>query len=170
MALAFGIAGSGWAAAAPSAAENSSPSHSKTHTSSHHSWFEVGKASWYGGKFNGRRTALGERFDMNALTCAHRTLPLGSWLRVTNLRNKRSTFVRINDRGPVSESLMVDLSYAAARKLGISGLGTVKIEKVSRETVLREKPAPARKLQAPLFELASNAEGVPILPPAIADR
>lgn len=68
---------------------------------------------------------------MNAFTCAHRTLPLGSWIRVTNLRNHRSTFVRVNDRGPVPTSRILDLSYAAARKLGVSGLAEVKIEPVT---------------------------------------
>ena len=96
-----------------------------------HRWFEIGKASWYGGSFNGRKTADGERFDMNALTCAHRSLPLGSWVRVTNLHNKKAVFLRVNDRGPMAENLIVDLSYAAAQRLGISGLGKVKIEQVS---------------------------------------
>jgi len=68
---------------------------------------------------------------MNALTCAHRSLPLGSWVRVTNLHNKKAVLLRVNDRGPMAESLIVDLSYAAAQKLGINGLGSVKIEKVS---------------------------------------
>ena len=95
-----------------------------------HRWFQIGRASWYGGKFQGHRTATGERFDMNALTCAHRTLPLGSWVRVTNLHNQKTTFLRVNDRGPVAGNLIMDLSYAAARNLGISGLGKVKIEEV----------------------------------------
>src|SRR6202020_1424725 len=88
----------------------------------------IGKASWYGGKFNGRKTASGERFDMNAFTCAHRTLPLGSWVRVTNLHNKKSVLLRVNDRGPVPENVELDLSYAAAQVLNIVGLGKVKIE------------------------------------------
>jgi rare lipoprotein A len=96
-----------------------------------HHWFQVGKASWYGGRFQGHRTATGERFDMNALTCAHRTLPLGSWVRVTNLHNQKTTFLRVNDRGPVAGNLIMDLSYAAAKKLGIQGLGKVKVEEVN---------------------------------------
>src|SRR6202044_2828564 len=91
-------------------------------------WFQIGKASWYGKKFNGRKTADGEPYDMYAMTCAHRTLPLGSWVRVTNLMNKKSVFLRVNDRGPMAPSLVMDLSLAAGRKLGISGLGKVKIE------------------------------------------
>lgn len=95
-----------------------------------HRWFQIGKASWYGGRFQGHTTANGERFDMNALTCAHRSLPLGTWLRVTNLGNHRTTFVRVNDRGPLVGSRMLDLSYAAAQRLGLGGLSRVKIEPV----------------------------------------
>ena len=101
------------------------------HTAAKHRWYQVGKASWYGRAFQGKRTATGERFDMNSLTCAHRTLPLGSWLRVTNLGNKKSTFVRVNDRGPYSGTAMIDLSYAAAQRLGLLGKASVRVEKVS---------------------------------------
>ena len=97
---------------------------------SHH-WLQVGKASWYGRGFQGRKTATGERFDMNALTCAHRTLPLGSWLRVTNLHNRRSIFVRVNDRGPYESDTIVDLSYAAAQRVGLLGKAQVREERVS---------------------------------------
>ena len=93
-------------------------------------WFQVGKASWYGPGFDGRSTANGEKYDMFAMTCAHRTLPLGSWVRVTNLLNSKAVFLRVNDRGPVAPSLILDLSYAAAKKLGIGGLAKVKIEPV----------------------------------------
>ena len=93
-------------------------------------WFQVGRASWYGQHFQGRKTANGERFDMNALTCAHRSLPLGTWLRVTNLVNHRSTFVRVNDRGPIVPSRILDLSFAAAQKLHLGGTSKVKIEPV----------------------------------------
>jgi rare lipoprotein A len=102
-----------------------------TTTVKHHHWYQIGEASWYGSHFQGRKTADGETFDMNAFTCAHRTLPLGTWLRVTNLRNHRSAFVRVNDRGPVPTSRILDLSYAAAHKLGVSGLAEVKIEQVT---------------------------------------
>ncbi len=98
-----------------------------------HRWFQIGKASWYGQGFQGKRTATGERFDMNALTCAHRTLPLGSWLRVTNLVNKRSTFVRVNDRGPYRSGAIVDLSYAAAQRVGLLGKAAVRVEAVSAD-------------------------------------
>ena len=94
-------------------------------------WFQIGKASWYGKKFNGRKTADGETYDMYAMTCAHRTLPLGSWIRVTNLKNNRSTLLRVNDRGPVPLNRIVDLSYAAAQKLGVEGLAKVRVEEVN---------------------------------------
>jgi rare lipoprotein A len=95
-------------------------------------WYQIGQASWYGRHFQGRKTATGETYDMNGLTCAHRSLPLGSWIRVTNLKNRRSIFVRVNDRGPVPESRIVDLSYGAAQAVGIAdaGLGKVKLEAV----------------------------------------
>lgn len=93
---------------------------------------EVGKASWYGEEFQGKTTANGETFDKNSLTCAHRTLPLGSLLRVTNLRNRKTVTVRVNDRGPMLEDRVLDLSMAAARKIGLFGLGKVSIQPVKK--------------------------------------
>jgi rare lipoprotein A len=90
-------------------------------------WFQFGRASWYGHALQGLPTATGEAYDMNAMTCAHRTLPLGSLVRVTNLRNHRSLVLRVNDRGPMVETRVVDLSYAAARRLGFSNRGTVRV-------------------------------------------
>ena len=86
-----------------------------------------GIASWYGPRFHGKRTANGERFNMYAMTAAHKTLPLSSYAEVTNLKNHRSVIVRINDRGPYHGKRALDLSYAAAKELGISGLGSVQI-------------------------------------------
>jgi rare lipoprotein A len=83
----------------------------------------TGTASWYGRPHHGRRTASGEPFDMNALTAAHRTLPLGTRVRVTNLDNGRVVEVRINDRGPTRTDRIIDLSYGAARALGAVGDG-----------------------------------------------
>jgi rare lipoprotein A len=91
-------------------------------------WLQIGVASWYGSHFQGHKTATGERFDMNTMTCAHRTLPLGTWLRVTNLKNRKTAFVRVNDRGPVVDGRIIDLSFAAAQSLGLSGVGRVKLE------------------------------------------
>ncbi|MNS19552.1 RlpA-like protein precursor [compost metagenome] len=88
----------------------------------------VGHASWYGPGFHGRRTANGERFDQWAMTAAHKTLPLGSLLLVTNLKNKRTILVRVNDRGPYIPGRMLDLSAGAAQAIGVSGVGTVRID------------------------------------------
>lgn len=88
---------------------------------------ETGNASWYGTKFHGRRTSSGEPYDMLALTAAHRTLPIPSYARVTNLGNGKTTIVRINDRGPFHEGRIIDLSYAAAVKLGFHGQGTARV-------------------------------------------
>lgn len=85
--------------------------------------FQVGTASWYGKDFDGKPTASGEPYDMYELTAAHRTLPLGTWVKVTNLRNHRWVLVRINDRGPVPEDRIIDLSYSAAHMLKMSGRG-----------------------------------------------
>jgi len=89
--------------------------------------YQVGTASWYGEYFQGKETASGEPFDMQALTAAHLTLPLGSMVRVTNLRNGRSVVVRINDRGPVVEGRIIDVSYNTARILGFDGRGLQKV-------------------------------------------
>jgi rare lipoprotein A len=93
-----------------------------------------GIASWYGAAFHGRRTASGERFDMNAMTACHPTLPFGSLVRVKNLRNQRSVVVRITDRGYLFEGRVIDLSFAAAEKLDITktGLAPVALEVISR--------------------------------------
>lgn len=87
-----------------------------------------GQASWYGSDFQGSPTASGEPFDMNALTAAHRTLPLGSYARVKNLDNGRSVVVRINDRGPHARRRTIDLSYAAAREIAMVAEGTAPVE------------------------------------------
>jgi len=89
-----------------------------------------GVASYYGRRFHGRRTANGETFDMNAMTAAHRTLPFGSMVRVTNPRNGRSVVVRVNDRGPFVEGREIDISRAAAEEIGLirRGHGEVELE------------------------------------------
>jgi len=138
MAIAIGVTGS--------AIANSSPAAVATVPASKdgRGQTQIGIASWYGGRFNGRKTASGERFDVNALTCAHRTLPLGSWLRVTNLSNLKSIFLRVNDRGPVPRSRILDLSRGAARVLGITGLGKVEIEPIqSGDTNMADDIPPA---------------------------
>lgn len=89
---------------------------------------DIGYASWYGQKFHGHTTANGETFDMFALTAAHKTLPLPSFLRVTNLENNKVTTVRVNDRGPFHDDRILDLSYAAAKKLGFHSNGVTKVK------------------------------------------
>ena len=93
-----------------------------------------GKASWYGPKFHGRRTANGEIFNSNALTAAHRSLPFGTKVKVTNVRNGRSVIVRINDRGPFIKGRIIDVSAGAARRLNMigSGIATVQLEILGR--------------------------------------
>ena len=91
---------------------------------------QSGGASWYGPGFHGRKTANGERFNAHALTAAHRSLPFGSRVRVTNARTGRSVVVRINDRGPFAGGRVIDLSKAAAQAVGISGVGRVKLTRL----------------------------------------
>jgi rare lipoprotein A len=95
---------------------------------------QVGLASYYAHGHHGRRTASGERFDMGEMTAAHRTLPFGTRVRVTNLDNGRQAVVRINDRGPFRKGRILDVSYAAARKLGFArrGLARVRLEVLGR--------------------------------------
>ncbi len=109
-----------------------------------------GVASWYGTKFHGRKTANGETYNMYAMTAAHKTLPIPSYVRVTNLNNQRSVVVRINDRGPFHSSRIIDLSYAAATKLGIvkTGTGYVEIEAIEAgQNSIKQttKPIPTSK-------------------------
>jgi rare lipoprotein A len=89
---------------------------------------EQGVASWYGPRFHGRKTASGERFNTNDLTAAHKTLPFGTRVRVTSLVNGREVVVRINDRGPFIRGRIIDLSHAAAKAIGLSGVKPVKLE------------------------------------------
>jgi rare lipoprotein A len=96
----------------------------------------IGLASWYGGKHHGGPTASGERFNMRDLTAAHRRLPFGTRVRVTNLRNDKSVTVRINDRGPYSRGRIIDLSWAAARALDMIEAGVVRV----RVEVLAQDP------------------------------
>jgi len=97
--------------------------------------YQVGKASWYGGLFQGKATASGEGYDMYDFTAAHRELPLGTFVKVTNLKNLKSVIVRVNDRGPVTPGRIIDLSYSAARHLEMhkNGLQKVKIEIINQE-------------------------------------
>ena len=91
-------------------------------------YLQRGVASWYGKKFHGHRTSSGETYDMYAMTAAHKTLPLPTYVRVTHLQNGRSVVVKVNDRGPFHDNRLIDLSYVAAKKLGITANGTGVVE------------------------------------------
>ena len=134
-------------------------------------YHERGIASWYGKKFNGKRTSSGEPYDMYAMTAAHKTLPLPSYVRVRNLQNGRSVIVRVNDRGPFLHNRLIDLSYAGAAKLGILGTGTgvVEIEAINPEepaVQVAQAPPPALELvsSAAAAEPTSGASPVPATP------
>jgi len=122
-----------------------------------------GLASWYGRRFNGKRTASGETYNMYAMTAAHPTLPLPSYARVTSLATGKSVVVRINDRGPFHKGRIIDLSYTAAHKLGIvqGGSGRVEVESITPEDIARghdaEKDA-GTYLQLGSFSSRANAE------------
>jgi rare lipoprotein A len=128
-------------------------------------YLERGVASWYGPTFHGGNTSSGEVYDMYRMTAAHKTLPLPSYARVTNLRNGKSVIVRINDRGPFVANRLIDLSYTAAAKLDMLQGGTTLVEvraltpgvpdELSRST---EAPAPALYVQAGAFADPQNAQ------------
>jgi len=106
---------------------------------------ERGIASWYGTKFHGKRTSSGEPYDMYTMSAAHKILPLPTYAKVTNLQTGRSVVVRINDRGPFHDNRVIDLSYAAATKLGILGRGTGLVELRALDPYQREpEPSPPR--------------------------
>ncbi|MCF6210497.1 MAG: septal ring lytic transglycosylase RlpA family protein [Gammaproteobacteria bacterium] len=93
----------------------------------HRGYQQQGQASWYGTKFHGRRTSSGEPYDMYAMTAAHKTLPIPSYVEVTNLENGRKAILRVNDRGPFIAGRIIDLSYVAAKKLGVYTAGTARV-------------------------------------------
>ncbi len=104
------------------------------------SFRQVGEASWYGPNFHGKTTASGEKYNMLQMTAAHRTLPFHTLVRVTNLENGRSVVVRINDRGPFLKGRILDLSYKAARELGATRAGVIRVR---IEVVGKAPPAAA---------------------------
>ena len=117
---------------------------------------ERGQASWYGKKFHGHLTSNGEIYDMYSMTAAHKTLPLPTYVKVTNLDNGKSTIVRVNDRGPFHDGRIIDLSYAAAYKLGVVQTGTANVE---IETIAVAKQTTAKpKVGAPqyIIQVASS--------------
>lgn len=127
---------------------------------------EQGVASWYGPDFHGGRTSTGETYDMEAMTGAHPTLPLPTWVRVTNLENGRSVVVRLNDRGPFAKGRIIDLSRAAAEQIDMIRAGTARVEVVSLAgatpaTAAAQQPAPAAYYaQAGAFGGRENADAL----------
>lgn len=134
---------------------------------SHKGYRERGVASWYGKKFHGRKTSSGEPYDMYAMSAAHKTLPVPCYVRVRNLQNGRSVVVRVNDRGPFKHNRLIDLSYAAATRLGItaSGTGLVEVEAIdvggparTETTAAAPSANPQVFVQVGAFAEAGNAE------------
>jgi len=116
-------------------------------------YLKQGVASWYGSDFHGKKTASGEIYDMYAMTAAHNTLPIPSYARVTNLENQRSVIVRINDRGPFHGNRVMDLSYAAAKKLDLhqAGTGNVEIKAIAPDQALTQLQNVAEKQEKSVY-------------------
>ena len=137
-------------------------------TASHQQYRERGTASWYGKKFHGQKTSSGEVYDMYAMSAAHKTLPIPSYARVTNVASGKSVVVRINDRGPFHSDRIIDLSYAAAYKLGYLAAGSALVEVESVEagqaapasTEASRNPVEAKNtyIQVGAFSSRENAE------------
>ena len=104
-------------------------------------YHKIGLASWYGKKFHGHRTSCGEPYDMLAMTAASKTLPLPTYVKVINLANRRAVIVKVNDRGPFHEDRILDLSYAAAKKLGMVNHGTAKVEVIALDPTANSQAA-----------------------------
>ncbi len=136
---------------------------------------EKGVASWYGKPFHGRRTASGEVYNMHAMTAAHKTMPLPSYARVRNPDNGSEIVVRINDRGPFVAGRVIDLSFAAAVKLGVKGLAPVEVERITYEDIRTgawrqsaPAPVPAADTLLALADAAQPAAGDAALPSPLA--
>ena len=123
---------------------------------SSYSYQERGVASWYGKKFHGRKTSNQEDYDMYAMTAAHKSLPLPTYVRVRNLRNNKSVVVRVNDRGPFVDNRLIDLSYSAALKLDMIQNGTSLVEVTA---ISYDQPTPERPPPAPIKAREESAQG-----------
>ncbi|MBF0470095.1 MAG: septal ring lytic transglycosylase RlpA family protein [Gammaproteobacteria bacterium] len=138
-------------------------------------FIQEGVASWYGSKFHGRETSNGERYDMYAMSGAHKQLPLPTYLRVTNLENGRSTIIRVNDRGPFVKNRIVDLSYAAAIRLGFADQGTtrVRLEAITTPTqplVTTPPPEPVPlAADGSVITAAKLENSTPVVTPLVDD-
>ncbi|MDP4200009.1 MAG: septal ring lytic transglycosylase RlpA family protein [Bacteroidota bacterium] len=128
-----------------------------------------GLASWYGGMFHGHKTAMGTTYNMYAMTAAHRSLPLGTWVQVTNEQNGKSAIVQVTDRGPYVANRIMDLSYAAAQKLGYASSGTTHIsmkvigqgyqsaEEAAKAIALASNAADATNISNPAFQITPTS-------------
>lgn len=130
---------------------------------------QTGLASWYGTKFHGKRTSSGEPYNMYAMTGAHKTLPLPTYARVTNKANNKSIILKINDRGPFHSDRIIDLSYAAASKLGVLGMGTAKVELTAIDPIeyhatkkTENHDLAKQKVHRPINNLAKKQDYKPI--------
>ena len=112
-------------------------------------WYQVGEASWYGPHFDGKPTANGETFDSSQLTCAHRDLPLGSWVRVTNLHNRKTVVVRVNDRGPMVDGRIVDLSHQAMLAISAYDVAYVRLDLITQDEATKSLITNISELQEP---------------------
>lgn len=122
---------------------------------------QTGYASWYGKKFHGRKTSNGEIYNMYGMTAAHKSLPIPTFVRVTNLENDRSVIVRVNDRGPFHSDRIIDLTYTAARKLGFAQKGTAKVRV---DTIHPDPKATFKGLQPPPISHSSSSAPAPANP------
>jgi rare lipoprotein A len=127
---------------------------------------ERGVASWYGRKFHGQKTSIGEVYDMFAMTAAHPTLPLPSFARVTNAVTGRSVVVRVNDRGPFLHGRVIDLSYAAAHRLGLARNGSGEVEV---EAIIPGETAPVAKPLPPVVVAGVETAAIATVPPVVAE-
>lgn len=122
---------------------------------------EQGIASWYGTKFHAQRTSSGERYNMLAMTAAHKSLPLPTYVQVTNLRNGKKVIVKVNDRGPFESNRLIDLSYVAAKKLGMLGHGTAYVDVKAIDPLRYDRNQFNKPIEANNFYLAENSVVLP---------
>lgn len=132
---------------------------------------ERGVASWYGTKFHGHRTSSGETYDMYGMSAAHKSLPLPTYARVTNLQNGKSVIVKINDRGPFHDNRLIDLSYAAAARLDIldKGTGMVEVQAIDAGQYVRDQQKPAIAASKPKVAVPGAMMAAAVTPAAVQD-
>ena len=137
-----------------------------------YSYSEVGTASWYGKDFHAKKTANGERYDMNSLTAAHRTLPLPSIVKVTNLENGRSLVLRVNDRGPYAKNRIIDVSKRASQLLGFFTQGTtkVRVEVMEKESKALKAALTGEPVEEDVYQVQETAPVITSEPEPMAQN